>query len=956
MSDILLGRTGSGEELRLPLKSMLRHAVALGSSGSGKTVLCKVLVEEFIQRGLPVVAVDPQGDLCSLAQLGDEAESSSHGTPPEIRQAFSERAEVVVWTPASALGVPLSVNPLAGSRPSATETAPSAEESSEDDDLRESAFAAEALTDLLGYGLRSKEGRYVTALFGLVLSHAAESDTPIDGVGALLRRLGAMPRELADRAAGIVDEKLLEDLTRRLRTLTVGPQARLFTGGVPLDVDRLLGRGPEGAAPGKTRLSVIYLNTLASERERQFFLGQLAQALYRWMLAHPSAEPQALFYIDEMAPYLPPVREPVCKDALKLLFRQARKYGLCCLAASQNPGDIDYKALAQIGTWGLGRMMTRQDVKKIEGLLRSLAPDDAERIAETMPALEPGRFVLVAPDVSKSPLDLHVRWLVTRHRTLNEAEIAAATDPEVRRRLESALGLDEESGSEAAATDQGEDLAGPASGRVEVKMLAVTAEGEGSVNPCEIVVTRGTGKITALGGQSRVTKESIKAAWEAASQLQAQLDLPRSFARRYDVTVLDTRLAVKKDGPSAGLAYLTGIIAALRQTQPRPDVAMTGEITILGKVLSVGGVAEKVRAAYNTGYSTVVVPAENRAEMDALPEELRRGIEVVAVSTVHEALPVIFAEARRARLEPPSVPLPRLERPGQPAIEPPLEAPELGRTSDEQAPERPARVEDRVRELLAKEASALGAEEIAGRLGEGPSGVTAALGRLNKDGGVKKARSGRRMLYYHADHALLPEFELFGPVEAVKLRIFEPEARKRVEADLASTLLVFAREEVVGLRLAYLPLYKVRFTTKIKEGWLFKREVERRDNLYFNALTGELLTYVKGSGFSFAAGSPQSPIDVVDLDDLGCLETRLPGELELDEKEMRSLLGSKGAEATAARKFQLEILETSLVFLPVWRALLRDKQNRSERDLNLDGWEGRPIVIGRPASPRAARR
>jgi len=202
---------------------------------------------------------------------------------------------------------------------------------------------------------------------------------------------------------------------------------------------------------------------------------------------------------------------------------------------------------------------------------------------------------------------------------------------------------------------------------------------------------------------------------------------------------------------------------------------------------------------------------------------------------------------------------------------------------------------------------------------------------------------------------LLPELELWGPVEAAKLRIFEPEARKRVEADCASTMLVFAREEVVALRLAYLPLYKVRFATRLREGWLFKREVERRDNLYFSAVTGELLTYVKGKGFSFEAELPSSPVDVVDLDDLGCLETRMPGELDLDSKEMKALLGPKAAESNAARKFQLEVLETTLAFLPVWRALLRAKQNGSERDLCLDGWEGRPIVLGRPASARAKR-
>src|SRR5207302_1100172 len=212
----------------------------------------------------------------------------------------------------------------------------------------------------------------------------------------------------------------------------------------------------------------IYLNTLGSEREKQFFVGQLAQAVYRWMLRHPSPTPQALFYIDEVAPYLPPVRKPVCKDALALLFRQARKYGVCCLAATQSPGDA----------------------------------------------------------------------------------------PELRKRLEQAAQSTPHAADSEAAPQQAPG--GVAVGKAEVAVLAVNNEGAGTVGCCEIAIKGGgTGKVTALGGQTKVSKESIKVAWEAASQLQVELDLPRNFARRYDVTVLDTRLVIKKDAADAGRVYFT---------------------------------------------------------------------------------------------------------------------------------------------------------------------------------------------------------------------------------------------------------------------------------------------------------------------------------------------------------------------------------------------------------------
>src|SRR5438132_2918085 len=102
---------------------------------------------------------------------------------------------------------------------------------------------------------------------------------------------------------------------------------------------------------------------------------------------------------------MPPVRKAVCKDALGLHFRQARKYGVCCLAATQSPGDIDYKALGQISTWTLGRMVMRQDVKKVESQLKSLTPEATQEITRKLPALSPGQSVLFSPDNFKTPVE-----------------------------------------------------------------------------------------------------------------------------------------------------------------------------------------------------------------------------------------------------------------------------------------------------------------------------------------------------------------------------------------------------------------------------------------------------------------------------------------------------------------------------------------------------------------------
>ena len=92
------------------------------------------------------------------------------------------------------------------------------------------------------------------------------------------------------------------------------------------------------------------------------------------------------------------MRKPACKEGLQLLFKQARKYGIGCLMATQNPGDVDYKSLAQLSTWALGRITTRQDRQKLDPAVRSLAPDAADAVLETLAGQAAGELVLLGPD------------------------------------------------------------------------------------------------------------------------------------------------------------------------------------------------------------------------------------------------------------------------------------------------------------------------------------------------------------------------------------------------------------------------------------------------------------------------------------------------------------------------------------------------------------------------------
>lgn len=408
-----VGTEGSapGTEITLPLAMLLRHMMALGSSGSGKTVLCKIVVEEAVAAGVPVICVDPQGDLCSLALRGKDA-------PSARSEAFWQKADVVVFTPASRKGIPLCADPID----------PGVQGLAQGEKLLCHSRAADMIVSLLGYDLDSDDGAGLRAVIDTALGELDTARRPAMRLEHVTDYLTGLGEAELERYGRYLDSRKIRTACQRLARLDVGARKFLFHDGLPIDIDMLLGRGPKGAAlPGKTRVSVIYLNTLHSQEDKEFLVAALAERLYAWMLAHPSQEPQAIFYIDEVAPYLPPVRKPACKPGLELLFKQARKYGVCCLMATQNPGDVDYKSMAQFGTWALGRLTTRQDLKKVEPIVKSMAPVQADAVMAELPARRPGEFALLAPDRFDSVRTLVTRRLHSAHETLDEERIAALT-------------------------------------------------------------------------------------------------------------------------------------------------------------------------------------------------------------------------------------------------------------------------------------------------------------------------------------------------------------------------------------------------------------------------------------------------------------------------------------------------------------------------------------------------
>ncbi len=416
MSFFLGEEVANGSAVELPVKAFHRHFVALGASGSGKTVLCKCLVEEAVRNGIPVIAIDPQGDIASLALKGDPEEIEKHETPLTVQEDFFENARVAIFTPASSKGIPISVNPLKFP----------AEDTSREEAILALDMTATSLTGFLGYDVDSDAGRAAKAYFFTILEHLWQEGQAVKDMSHMADLVLRPPSKLTGTLYNFVTKKEPEEIARKLRVLTVGTPSLIFQMGVQIDIDMFMDR-----SDGKVPVNVIYMNTLSSENDKQFFLATLLRELYCWMLKNPSEDVQMLFYVDEIAPYVPPYpRNPPPKEAYVLLFKQARKYGIGLAAATQNVTDIDYKALAQVNTWCLGRMMTRQDIARVQKIVQSIDPSRADKILQGLPRLQTGEFLMLSPDVYDDVVDFQVRWLVTDHLTLDEKDLPQCTSSE----------------------------------------------------------------------------------------------------------------------------------------------------------------------------------------------------------------------------------------------------------------------------------------------------------------------------------------------------------------------------------------------------------------------------------------------------------------------------------------------------------------------------------------------
>lgn len=179
----------------------------------------------------------------------------------------------------------------------------------------------------------------------------------------------------------------------------------------------------------------------------------------------------------------------------------------------------------------------------------------------------------------------------------------------------------------------------------EVIGLAVEAD-HGCILHFEMQATKGSGRIVPLGSIQKVMRESIETAAQYIKAKHEDLGITAEWRQNYDVAILATFMGVPKEGPSAGITIVTGIVSALKKIPVRNDLAMTGEITIMGKILPVGGIQQKVRAAYDAGVKEILLPADNFKEAQGLPSYIVEGITLTPVETVENVLERALIDGR----------------------------------------------------------------------------------------------------------------------------------------------------------------------------------------------------------------------------------------------------------------------------------------------------------------------
>ncbi len=566
----------SGQTVDEPLlydsRDLVTHAVCLGMTGSGKTGLCIALIEEAAIDGVPALVIDPKGDLTNLlltfpdlrpadfepwvqeedarrkgldvpAYAAAEAEKwkkglASWGQDGERIRRLKAAANFRIFTPGSNAGEPISILATFAAPP------PGLVDDAElfGDRVQSTATSLLGLVGIDGDPLRSREHILVSSLLDRAWRAGAGYDLPqliADVQKPPLDKIGVLPLE------SFFPAKERFELAMTINALLAAPGFEVWLKGTALDVQQLL-----YTADGRPQVAVLSIAHL-SDAERMFFVSLLLNQTLAWMRTRQGTSSlRALLYMDEIFGYLPPTANPPSKKPMLTLLKQARAFGLGVVLATQNPVDLDYKALSNIGTWLLGRLQTERDLARVlDGLEGVAGGIDRQDLSRLLTGLASRRFLLHNVHEEK-PVLFESRWAMSY--------LAGPLTRDQIRRLKGTGA--QGAGSAAGAAPSGLSAVAPPAGS------SPAAAGALPILPAEIPVLfrRPAGKVSgyapAILGQGRVHFQSADAGWSFTREVARALPIVTGEALLVDWAG-SAELAAEElsETPAAGASGFAGL-------------------------------------------------------------------------------------------------------------------------------------------------------------------------------------------------------------------------------------------------------------------------------------------------------------------------------------------------------------------------------------------------------------
>jgi hypothetical protein len=433
-------KTRSENLLLYESRDLVTHAVCVGMTGSGKTGLCLSLLEEAAMDGIPALIIDPKGDLGNLLLTFpslaardfrpwiNEDDARRKGTDPDTFAAqqaelwknglaqwgqdgpriaaMRANCDFTIYTPGSDAGVPVSVLRSFDAPPEAVID----DRELFRDRIGATATAILGLVGITADPIQSREHILLSNLFDAAWRNGQSLDLP-----SLIHQVQTPPMS----KIGVLDLEAFYpakdrfQLAMALNNLLASPGFEAWLNGDPLEIQSLL-----YTPQGKPRMSIFSIAHL-NDSERMFFVALLLNQTLSWMRQQSGTTSlRALLYMDEIFGYFPPIGEPPSKRPLLTLLKQARAFGLGVVLATQNPVDLDYKGLANTGTWFIGRLQTERDKNRVLDGLEGVAATaggasfDRQQMDQLLSAL--GNRIFLLNNVHRgAPQVFETRWAMS---------------------------------------------------------------------------------------------------------------------------------------------------------------------------------------------------------------------------------------------------------------------------------------------------------------------------------------------------------------------------------------------------------------------------------------------------------------------------------------------------------------------------------------------------------------